>query len=84
MEIDGEVEGDSDAAVWDDGEDADDLDGEEGEDDIARTEMGQNPKSKLRKRTLYSEHDGEFQPSMTRRHHCETEKQGRAGALRAL
>ena len=45
MEIDGEVEGDSDAAVWDDGEDADDLDGEEGEDDIARTEMGQKNNS---------------------------------------
>ena len=45
MEIDGEVEGDSDAAVWDDGEDADDLDGEEGEDDIARREMGQKNNS---------------------------------------
>ena len=48
MEIDGdgeEVEGNSDVAVWDDGEDADDLDGEEGEDDIARTEMGQKNNS---------------------------------------
>ena len=43
MEIDGEVEGDSDAAVWDDGEDADDLD-DDG-DDIARREMGQKNNS---------------------------------------
>ena len=46
MEIDGdggEVEGDSDAAVWDDGEDAHDLDGDE--DDIARREMGQKNNS---------------------------------------
>ena len=43
MEIDGEVEGDSDGAVWDDGEDTDDLDGDE--DDIARREMGQKNNS---------------------------------------
>ena len=46
MEIDGdgeEVEGNSDAAVWDDGEDADDLD-DDG-DDIARREMGQKNNS---------------------------------------
>ena len=47
MEIDGdgeEVEGNSDAVVWDDGiEDADDLD-DDG-DDIARREMGQKNNS---------------------------------------
>ena len=41
MEIDGdgeEIEGDGDAAVWDDGEDTDDLDGD-------RREMGQKNNS---------------------------------------
>ena len=41
-----EDEGDGDAAVWDDGEDTDDLDGDEDdEDDIARREMGQKNNS---------------------------------------